>query len=92
MTREELSSTLASLHEKLNDTTDVDEETRALLLSVTADIERLLAKNGDSTESEESGESYSQQIKDMISEFEARHPLIGGLLERLSDGLANMGI
>ena len=92
MTREELTSTLASLHETLNDTADVDEQTRALLLSVTADIERLLAQKSDSTESEESDESYSQQIKDMISEFEARHPLIGGLLERLSDGLANMGI
>lgn len=95
MSREELSSTLASLHETLNDTTDVDDKTRELLMSVTADIQRLLTRDDDSTEtetSEETEEPFSDRIQDMIVEFEVKHPHIGGLLERLSDGLAQMGI
>jgi hypothetical protein len=31
-------------------------------------------------------------MKESIIEFEVRHPIIGGLVERLTDGLAAMGI
>ncbi|MEZ6131630.1 MAG: DUF4404 family protein [Planctomycetaceae bacterium] len=93
MTDETLNSTLAKLHETLNDTNDVDEETRTLLLSVTADIQRVLEERGQAaSESSPSDESMSGRLKDMVVEFEVNHPQIGGLLERLSDGLANMGI
>jgi len=93
MSRDELNNTLASLHETLNSTTDVDDKTRALLTSLTADIQRLLeADESKSDEPDASAETFSGQLRDMVVEFEAKHPQIGGLLERLSDGLANMGI
>jgi len=89
MSREELRNTLASLHETLNETSDVDDETRALLASVTADIQRLLVDDGSVIEPDA---SLTERIADMSRDFDAHHPIIGGLLNRLSDGLANLGI
>ena len=89
MPREELRNTLASLHETLSGTEDVDPETRELLKSVTSDIERILA---DDESAAEVGDSLTERIEDSMRAFEANHPVIGGLLQRLSDGLANVGI
>ena len=89
MSREELRNTLASLHETLNETSDVDDDTRELLASVTADIQRLLVDDGSAVEADD---SLSERIADMSRDFDAHHPMIGGLLQRLSDGLANLGI
>ena len=89
MSREELRKTLASLHETLNETSDVDDDTRELLASVTADIQRLLVDDGSAVEADD---SLSERIADMSRDFDAHHPMIGGLLQRLSDGLANLGI
>ncbi len=46
----------------------------------------------DGPEGAEPAATYSSRLKEMVFEFEANHPKIGSLLERLSDGLANMGI
>lgn len=89
MNRDELRETLASLHETLGETSDVDDETRQLLTSVTDDIHRLLEKDEPVSPEDD---SLSEQVTDMMRRFEANHPIIGGLLQRLSDGLANMGI
>lgn len=89
MTRDELQQTLANLHDTLTQTGEVDQETRELLQSITADIQRVLAGDAQAGEPDE---SFSGRLKDMVVEFEVKHPQIGGLLERLSDGLANLGI
>lgn len=89
MVRDELRNTLAGLHDQLGQTSDVDAQTRELLLSVTADIERILA---DDQSPSEVDESLTQRLEDAMRQFEAEHPMIGGLLQRLSDGLANLGI
>ena len=88
MSREELKQTLGTLHETLSEVSEVDDKTRDLLHDITSDIERLLADEQPTAPDE----SFSGRLKDLVVEFEARHPQIGGLLERLSDGLANMGI
>ena len=90
MSREELRTTLATLHSTLSETSDVDDETRKLLTTLTDDIHRLL----DDHESDPEGDhdSASERVTDMMREFDANHPIIGGLVQRLSDGLANMGI
>lgn len=89
MSREELHNTLTSLHETLNETADVDDKTRGLLLSLTSDIQRLLADDGATVQHDE---SLTERIADISRDFDAHHPMIGGLLQRLSDGLANLGI
>jgi hypothetical protein len=89
MSREALRTTLASLHETLNETSDVDDETRELLSSITTDIQRLLSDDGSVVEPDD---SLTERIADISRDFDAHHPMIGGLLQRLSDGLANLGI
>ncbi|MCP4175678.1 MAG: DUF4404 family protein [Fuerstiella sp.] len=89
MSREELRNTLASLHETLNETSDVDDETHELLLSITADIQRLLTDEGGAADADE---TLTERIANISRDFDAHHPMIGGLLQRLSDGLANLGI
>ena len=93
MTQEDLNSTLANLQETLSTTKDVNDKTRELLVDLTSQIRVLLDEGRESAGQEASpDQSLSQRLKDMIVEFEVHHPQIGGLLERLSDGLANMGI
>ena len=89
MVRDELRNALEGLHAQLGETSDVDDDTRQLLISVTADIERVLA---DDSTSPEVDESLTQRLEDVMRQFGAEHPMIGGLLQRLSDGLANLGI
>ena len=89
MVRDELRNALEGLHAQLGETSDVDDDTRQLLISVTADIERVLA---DDSPSPDVDESLTQRLEDVMRQFGAEHPMIGGLLQRLSDGLANLGI
>ena len=89
MSREALRTTLASLHETLNETSDVDDDTRELLSSITTDIQRLLSDDGSVVEPDD---SLTERIADISRDFDAHHLMIGGLLQRLSDGLANLGI
>lgn len=91
MNRDEMLETLRSLHSELTTADNVDIETRAALQKLTADIERLLEDTELSSE-EDLQKSLSERVRESVIEFEVRHPVIGGLLERLTDGLANLGI
>jgi len=89
MNREELLTNLQQLHQQLTDGGTLDPETRAMLETVTSDIrhaldQEALAADGD--------ESLSEQIRLKLIEFKARHPNLSGILERITDGLASMGI
>ncbi len=91
MNREEMLQTLATLHTELAAAENLDEETRQMLKTLTGDIEKVLVSLENSS-GEEIDKSMTQQLRESVIEFEVRHPIIGGLLERLTDGLANMGI
>ena len=70
---------------------NVDDETKTALQTVTDDIERVLASD-EAAETDGQQKSLSEQLRETVIEFEVRHPVIGGLLERVTDGLANLGI
>lgn len=89
MSKEELHETLSNLHETLSDESEVDDESRKLLLEVMDDIRRLLSPE---QQPQDADDSLSEQITDRLRDFNIEHPIIGGLVQRLSDGLANMGI
>ncbi|MEZ6060498.1 MAG: DUF4404 family protein [Planctomycetaceae bacterium] len=89
MNADELQTALQALHEELSSTREVDDSTREMLSRVTEDIQRLLSGEGERSSE---AATYSSRLRDMVFEFEANHPKIGNLLERLSDGLANLGI
>jgi hypothetical protein len=70
---------------------------RKSLQSLTLEIQKKLALDNASIDASSSPDAnaaatLSQRIKDAVIEFEVRHPIIGGLVERLADGLAAMGI
>lgn len=91
MNRDEMLATLQNLHNALESADDVDQETRALLQTVTRDIEDVLQRGQDS-DVETPPETLSEQLRETLIEFEARHPQIAGMLERITDGLSNLGI
>lgn len=91
MNRDEMLQTLATLHNELATAENLDEETRQMLKTLTGDIEKVLVQLENSS-GEEIDKSLTQQLRESVIEFEVRHPIIGGLLMRLTDGLANMGI
>ncbi len=96
MNPEEMLAILKSLDEELENAESIHPDHRKSLQSMTHEIQKKLASGAsiDATSSPDANAAatLSQQIKDAIIEFEVRHPIIGGLVERLADGLAAMGI
>ena len=92
MNRDELLNTLKTLHAQLSSAGEIDAETQKMLQTVTSDIQNVLESGSGVKEVDDAGKSLSERIRDTLIEFEARHPHVGGLLERITDGLAGMGI
>lgn len=98
MNQDELREMLQELHAELAQADQIDAKSLELLNKLTADVDRIVLGEkpdsvGDSATGADASElSYSDQLRSMVSTFETRHPVVSGLLERLSDGLANLGI
>lgn len=96
MNQDELRETLQQLHTELASADEIDTKSLELLNQLTADVDRIVSGTKDGSSPEvadgDSEMSYSDQLRSMVSTFETRHPVVSGLLERLSDGLANLGI
>ncbi|MFO0426217.1 MAG: DUF4404 family protein [Planctomyces sp.] len=91
MTREQLLSSLKQLHELLHEERHPDAETRALLESVTSDIQSVL--NPPSSESDpKQHETVTEQLRVALFEFRTRHPNLSGLIDQMTDALAGIGI
>ncbi|MCA9059449.1 MAG: DUF4404 family protein [Planctomycetaceae bacterium] len=92
MAPEDLKNALQSLHHELQDTSNLDDSTRQLLQSLVQDIQSALDKSPSEDDTAAADPSLSERLRQAVIEFEVRHPQIGGILERLTDGLANLGI
>ena len=92
MNQEDLRNTLITLHTQLSSAGEIDATTQAMLQAVTSDIQHLLEHGTTGTVADESDDSLSERLRNTLIEFEARHPHVGGLLERITDGLSSMGI
>jgi len=90
MEKQQLRETLAALRGELGDRAQVDDETRALLKTLTDDINRLLS--ADATASAEQVEPLSEQVQDLVLKFETEHPRLTAVLNQVASALANMGI
>ena len=91
MPREQLLSNLKQLHQLLQEENHPDTETRALLESLTLDIQKTLSSPKVADDSKPP-ESMIEQLRVVLLSFEAKHPRVSGLIERITDGLAGMGI
>jgi lipoate-protein ligase A len=58
---------------------------------VTSDIQKTLNTPAEKLE-DKGPESMTEQLRVALVEFEVRHPHLSGLIERITDGLASMGI
>lgn len=82
----DLKSALQSLHETLGETTDVTEESRELLQTVSDDIHRLIDHD------EEPLKAAAERLREVIVDFEIQHPTIAHAVEQVTTALANLGI
>jgi hypothetical protein len=64
----------------------IDEGTRNLLATVSADIEGTLARR------EAANEAHGPLLEELAVKFESAHPQIAGLLRQIAATLANAGI
>lgn len=91
MSREQLLQNLKQLHQLLQEENHPDAETCRLLQTATADIQKVLDSTPQTGETIPAG-SFAEQLRVALLGFESRHPRISGLIERITDGLASMGI
>lgn len=91
MSKEVILDHLKQLHILLQTQVQPDSEMRSQLQSLTLEIQNVLNRV-----SEDGGlpapESFSERIRVALLDFESKHPQISGLVERIADGLAGMGI
>ncbi len=96
MNPEEMLNILKSLQEELAGAESIHPEHRKSLQSLTHEIQQTLASdspaNAVPSSDSTAARTLSQRMKESVIEFEVRHPIIGGLVERLADGLSAMGI
>ena len=67
----------------------LDEEARALLENTAAEIHTALSQQD---EAHLEAHSLTDRLRDSVQEFEAEHPNVASVLNRMIDVLAQMGI
>jgi hypothetical protein len=98
--RESLQALLARVHERLNEAGSVDSGSRELLTQLMGDIERALQQSsqspgnagGGSSAVAAAAEAHTPRLEALAVQFEADHPSLSALLNRLVDLLGKAGI
>jgi len=86
----ELRDTLEKLHKELEQTDDLDEESRQHLQHLMDDIRLALDREGDSTP--EHYESLGNQLTEGIQRYEISHPSLTAAMRHALDILSGIGI
>jgi septal ring factor EnvC (AmiA/AmiB activator) len=89
MSIEKLRATVSELEQELRALPTVDAEARSVLEEVVREIRAALR---DSERGESQRRSPIAGLKDSVEKFEGSHPALTGILGRLIDGLAQLGI
>jgi hypothetical protein len=90
MDKDHLNESLIELRDELRSVTAVDDSSREALRRLDDDIHRILHNEGDVPA--EHHVSLRESLQDSIGSFEASHPTITILMERLIKALSDMGI
>jgi len=88
MTEQKLTDLLNSLHETLENTAKVDDETLALVRQLDEEIHRLTEGTAQSDELD----SVLDQAKSMETRFAVEHPVAERFLREIIDALSRVGI
>lgn len=91
---ERLRATLAELEAELAEVDSLDPASRARLEQVAAEITEVLHRNASSAEDTpiEPPHNMREQLTENVTAFRVQHPTLAGILQRLVDGLAQLGI
>lgn len=89
MEKKQLNETLQELHTSLSQVEELDESTREAMRALTADLERIL---GESSPSSDDLQTARDHLQAMLLRFETDHPQLTGILGRVANALANIGI
>lgn len=94
MNQQELRQTLDRLRAELAAQPNLDEASLSALRAFVTDLEQISLQHEKKVEATEPREpsSLGDQLRDAISEFEARHPTLTGALSGFIDRLVDMGI
>lgn len=91
MTKELILDHLTQLHHLLQQQYEADSETRQMLESLSMEIQNVL--NGTQDDSTlPPPATITEKVRVAVLEFESQHPQLSGLVERIADGLAGLGI
>jgi hypothetical protein len=93
MSLEKLRATVAELEAELEQADALDPESRARLEQVAKDISAALRRS-DPTQGLklERPHTLGEQLTDSVESFRAQYPTLAGVVQRLTDGLAQLGI
>jgi hypothetical protein len=92
MDQRELFETLTKLHSELSQSDQVDPAAVDMLRTLTADMNRLLGKQGAETPVPDDVEPVARGLKDLMLRFEADYPQLSTAVGKVADALAGMGI
>lgn len=86
---EKLKATITELEEELHSLDELDDDSREVLQAAVQEIQTTLEAKGP-------GDLESQSLTNRLNEvtrgFEGSHPTLSGIVNRLIDGLGQMGI
>jgi hypothetical protein len=88
--KERLQATVRDLEQELAQSGPLDRESRDLLEQAAREIRSKL--DATQTEGENPAESLVERVNTAARRFESTHPTLSGILERIADGLAQLGI
>ena len=90
MNERAITGLLNELHAKLKSENAITERDRELLTRLSVDIQSLLARPGGLAAGKH--RSIIDRLRESITRFEAAHPDLTAVLNRMSKALADMGI
>lgn len=83
-----LRQTVAELEAELDELSELDDDTRAMLEEAVSEIQEALHQQPEDIPHQ----TLSQRLRDATEGFEASHPTLFGIVNRTVDALAQMGI
>lgn len=81
---------IESLHAELGQVRVVDQQSRALLITLLADITRLLEQSAGGSPPDH--HTLAERLDELAVQFEAEHPSLGTALRQVVDALGKAGI
>lgn len=84
MSKSSLEQALVRLHAELQGSPPLDDESRQLLDTITADIQRARGEAGDA--------AHASRLEELAVRFEAEHPALAARLRGIADALGRVGL